>query len=165
MSEAEAWSETFVGAFGLVRTLVKDAFRYVSIDVGGKLDFVRAPRLEGTSFKESLDKAVAEQLGLRYKKDYITSGVPRIHLNSRLCGSLCETGSDEPRWYICEFFVVSLYGRQWQSALESRQDVVWLSSRDVVRGHAPDGRRLANDIVELMKTGEVIPPDEVSGLG
>lgn len=162
MTDASDSEDAFVGAFGLVRTYLNDLPRYVMIRRDDYLDFVRAPRLDGETYKISLETAVADQLGLRLRKDYITSGVPRVHLNSRLCGSVVGADDETSKWYICEFYVVSLYGRRWQSALEQREDIAWLSPRDIVRGHGPDGCRLKPDLVELLKIGEVLPPDEVS---
>ena len=162
MFETDAKDEAFVGAFGLVRTYVDGLPRYVVLERGEHLDFVRAPREDGETYRVSLEAAVADQLGLRLRKDYITSGVPRVHLNSRLCGSVVGMGEDTARWYVCEFYIVSLYGQQWQKVLESRVDIAWLSPRDIIRGHGPDGRRLMPDLAELLKIGDVLPPDEVS---
>lgn len=155
-------NKAFVGAFGLLRTYVDERPRYVARRTGNHLDLIRAIRLDGETYKSSLEVAIADQLGLRLRKDYIVSGVPRAHLNSRICGSLCGSTSDEPRWYVCEFYIVSLYGKQWQAALEASDDVVWLTPRDIVRGHGPDGTALKPDVFELLKIAEAIPPDEAS---
>lgn len=160
-TKAERADNAFVGAFGLVRDYADEAPRYLAVRRDGHLDFVRAIRAEGSTYKESLEHALADQLGLRLRKDYIVSGVPRVHLNSRLCGSKCGLTEDEPRWYVCEFFIVSLYGRKWQEPIESNADLVWLTARDIARERGPDGTPLFPDLVELLKTGEAIPADEV----
>ena len=162
MTEDDAPPDAFVGAFGLVRTQTDDTIRYLTIVDGDRLDFIRCVRGEGVGYRESLEAAVAERLGLRRGKDYIVSSVPRAHLNSRLCGSKVDGREDEPLWYVCQFFVVNLFGKAAREAVDARDDVRWLSPRDVYRGHGPDGMPLKADLRELLKSADAVPADELA---
>ena len=161
LDEPDPPPDAFVGAFGLVRTQTEDAIRYLTVEDGDGLDFIRARREEGRGYRDCLDEEIARRLNLRRGKDYLLSSVPRAHLNARLCGSQVD-GSDEPVWYVCEFFVATLFGKNAKKAIELRDDVVWLSPRDVYRGHGPDGRRLKADLVELLKSADAVPADELA---
>lgn len=164
MDQISDADSAFVGAFGLVKTNRPEYNRYLALDDGIHLDLIRADRGEGETFKSAMDREVADQLGLRYRKDYIVSAVPRIHLNSRLCGSVNGVGEDSARWYICEFFIVNLYGRQWQDPIEQNADIRWLTPREIVEGRGHDGKPLKPDIVELMKIGDVFAPNEINAV-
>ena len=146
--------DAFVGAFALLMR-GEGPDQYAAIRDGETIDLIRAPRLEGETYRDSLLREVAWRLDLDAKRDLVTSGVPRAHLNSRLCGK----GSGEPKWYICEFFVVRLFGKRWPDVLNNRDDIVWLTGAQIMEGGLADAP-LARDVQELLKISEAIPPDE-----
>ena len=155
-------ADAFVGAFGLIRTQDEDSIRYLAVEEDDCLDFVRAVRGEGEGYRDAIDRTVAARLGLRRGKDYIVSSVPRSHLNSRLCGGKLGRGEDTPIWYVCQFFVVNLFGREGRERISNRTDVRWLSPRDVYRGHGPDGTPLREDLRQLLKMADAVPADELA---
>ena len=159
--EFSATPEAFVGAFGLIRSQDGETIRYLCVLDEGRLDFVRAVRPPGGSYRDSLDAEIANRLNIRRGKDYVLSSVPRAHLNTRLCGSLVDGRQDEPVWYVCQFFVANLFGSAGRTAIGLRDDVRWLSPRDVYRGHGPDGTPLKSDLRELLKSADAVPADEL----
>ena len=161
MSQYIDETEAFVGAFGLIRTQEGETIRYLALEEGDRLDFVRARRGEDEGYREAIDREVADRLGLRKGKDYIVSSVPRSHLNSRLCGGSLGNEEDVPVWYVCQFFVVNLFGQAARKTVELRDDVRWLSPRDVHRGHGPDGTPLMEDLRQLLKLADAVPADEL----
>ena len=150
--------DAFVGAFALLmRPEGPDSYLAVrdetELDEAG-LDLIRAVREEGSTYRDSLVAAIGQRLGLDAKRDLVASGVPRAHLNSRLCG-----GGDTPRWYVCEFFEVRLFGKRWRDTLAGRDDFVWLTGHEVMAGGRP-GLPLRRDVAELLTIAEAIPPDQ-----
>ena len=145
--------DAFVGAFALLMRGERPSYAALRTESG--LDLPRARRDDSGSYRDSLLATLGERLGLDPKRDLVASGVPRAHLNSRLCGK----GSGEPRWYVAEFFVVRLYGKAWPDKLAARDDVVWLTGEEVMAG-GKDGLRLADDTLSLLRIAEAIPPDE-----
>ena len=146
--------DAFVGAFALLAK-VDEQTRYATVRTETGLDLIRAVRGEAGSYRDSLLEEVGRRLDLDPKRDIVASGVPRAHLNSRLCGK----GSGEPRWYICEFFMVHLFGRNWPDKLDDRDDLVWLSGGELMDGGRPN-LRLADDVTQLLRIADAIPPDE-----
>ena len=146
-------SGAFVGAFALLMRGERPS--YLAVRTSNGLDLIRARRDESASYRESLLSAIGERLRLDPKRDMVASGVPRAHLNSRLCGK----GSGEPQWYICEFFVVRLYGKAWPEKLAARDDVVWLTGEELMAGRK-DEMAMAEDVLTLLRIAEAIPPDE-----
>ena len=146
--------DAFVGAFALLMR-GEGPDQYAAIRDGETIDLIRAPRLEGETYRDSLLREVAWRLDLDAKRDLVTSGVPRAHLNSRLCGK----GSGEPKWYICEFYVTRLYGQRWKETLTKRDDLVWLTGGELMNGGRP-GLPLKADVHDLIRIADLIPPDE-----
>ena len=87
--------------------------------------FVEAERLEQESFRESIDREVAWQLGLRRGKDYIISSVPRLHLELPVTVNHECSGEAEARFDIVEFYLIELFGRQSRAALDQNSKVEW----------------------------------------
>ena len=146
--------DAFVGAFALLMRSEGPA-QYLAVRTDDGLDLIRAHRGESMSYRDALVDEIGSRLGLDSKRDLVASGVPRAHLNSRLCGK----GSGEPKWYICEFFVVRLFGKRWPDVLNNRDDIVWLTGAQIMEGGLADAP-LARDVQELLKISEAIPPDE-----
>ena len=146
--------DAFVGAFAL---LTDGTGRYLTMDAGehGVIDLIRAPRLEDETYRESLLREIGWRLSIDPKRDIVCSGVPRAHLNSRLCGG----GSGEPKWYICQFYVAHFFGRRWAEAVDGRSDVVWLTGADIMNG-GNGTQTLRKDVRDLIGIADLIPPDE-----
>ncbi|TWT57457.1 hypothetical protein KOR42_08180 [Thalassoglobus neptunius] len=86
---------------------------------------IEAERLEKESLRESIDREIAWELGLRRRKDYIVSNVPRLHLESPVFQRETCSGKTEERFNVVEFFLVELYGKQGRDELDQKTHVEW----------------------------------------
>ena len=148
---ADPGPDAFVGAFALLT----DGSRYVAMRSDDGIDLIRADRLEGETYRESLLREIGWRLDLDPKRDVVCSGVPRAHLNSRLCGK----GGGEPKWYVCQFYVAHLYGKRWRDKLDARDDLAWLTGDELMTGGTA-AAKLPSDVQELLQIADLIPPDE-----
>ena len=112
-------------------------------------DFVTAERLENESFRECLDREIAWVLPLQRSQQYLISSVARLHLD--LSADEMETTC------AVEFYVVDLYGRTAQEAVDSCDQLRWLSGSELLSGETADGAPVSPRLVKLLQKADVIP--------
>jgi len=123
-------------------------------------DFVTAERMEGDSFRESLDREVAWILDLRRRKDYIISSMARLHLELPANDSQSDPQDTAPRdgapQAVVEFYVVDLYGKSGRASVELNQQLRWVSGEEVLSGQTNDGQAVSPSLVQLLTRADVI---------
>lgn len=102
---------------------------------GREADLIEAPRLEGESFRESLDREIAWQLHLRSGRDYIISSVPRLHAETPCTRRLCS-GEELTSLQIIEFYLVELFGAESRRVLDEDFAVQWWTDHELLHGVA-----------------------------
>lgn len=155
-SESDLMTQSqFVGSIALVRRWFGEEERWLARwdDRTHLLDFVRAERLEGESYRESIDREVAWALRLERNRDYIVSSTPRLHFQA----PLDVPGQCEPVFYVVQFFVVDLYGRHAARALDADVLNRWCRPMELKAGHTVDGRPIAPGLQTLLARTELIP--------
>lgn len=146
----------FVGAVALVRQVRDGRTMWLARrdQSTGRYGFVEADRLEGESYRESIDREVAWTLGLKRGKDYIVSSTPRLHLELQAQ----PPGETESMWFIVEFYVVDLFGSSAGETIQADPDNRWLSAEELHQGKAADGTPLSERMTMLLSKSDVIPP-------
>ena len=147
----------FIGAIALLRRAGDDGRdRWLSLWNPGRgcYQFLEAHKLDGESYRESLLREIAWATGLRQGKDYIVSGAPRAHLQFAEAGA-CDA---EPVWFIVEFYLVELMGRQHRATLEALPHAAWLTAEQVQAGAAEDGRPLCGRLRSLLRQADILAP-------
>ena len=142
----------FVGSIALVRRWFGEEERWLARwnDREHVLDFVRAERLEGESYRESIDREVAWTLRLERNRDYIVSSVPRLHFQA----PLEIPGHCMPVYFVVQFYVVDLYGQRATHALDADASNRWCRPVELKVGRTAEGRPIAP---QLQARTEAIP--------
>lgn len=126
-----------------------------------QIDFVTAQRLESESWRETITREVAWELGLDRKRDFIVSNMAQLNVEfeARI------PGHDEPTQIACAFYNVELYRRKVLEEVEAKEDFVWLTSREICDGRSESGLVLNPMIVLLNEHANVIQRWESDATG
>jgi hypothetical protein len=149
----------FVGAIALVRRDREDGGdEWLALWNAARdcYQFVEAHRVEDETYRQSLLREIAWTTGLRTGKDFLVSGAPRAHLQF----AETESCSAEPVWYIVEFFLVELMGRNHRSLLDENSDLTWVTAGELRAGRAGDGRPLCPRLLSLLKQADILVSHE-----
>ncbi|MEW4490109.1 hypothetical protein AB1L42_18640 [Thalassoglobus sp. JC818] len=125
-SRPTAWNQI---ALALIRRWFDDRPRWLvlSDEKESTSRLIEAERLQKESLRESIDREIAWELGLRRSKDYIVSSVPRLHLETPVFERETCSGEKEERFNVFEFFLVELYGKRGRNELDQKSHVEWWS--------------------------------------
>jgi len=154
-----AETKQFIGAIGLVRRDREgggDEWLALWNSGRGCYQFIEAHRLKEESYRQSLLREIAWTTGLRTNKDFLVSGGPRAHLQF----AETENCSAGPVWFIVEFFLVELMGRQHRSLLAENSEIAWVTVDDIKAGRASDGRPLCRRLLSLLKQADILVSHE-----
>ncbi|WP_145368993.1 hypothetical protein [Maioricimonas rarisocia] len=145
----------FVGSIALIRRWFGEKERWLARwdERAQVLDFVHAERLEGESYRESIDREVAWTLDLQRKRDYIVSSAPRLHFQA----PLEIPGQCTPVFFVVQFFVVDLYGQQAARTIDADDRNQWCRPAELKAGQSADGRAIAPGLHALLARTEAIP--------
>ncbi|MFG0334448.1 MAG: hypothetical protein ACF8TS_13875 [Maioricimonas sp. JB049] len=145
----------FVGSIALVRRWFGEEERWLARwdEQAQALDFVYSERLEGESYRESIDREIAWTLRLQRKRDYIVSSVPRLHFQA----PLEIPGQCTPVYYVVQFFVVDLYGQRAAGTLDADALNQWCRPAELREGRTTDGRAIAPGLHVLLARTDAIP--------
>ena len=148
----------FIGAIALIRRTADgeagDEWLAQWNPGRGCYHFVEAHRIEGESYRESLQREIEWATGLRRGKDYLVSGAPRAHLQFAEADS-CRA---DAVWFLVEFYLVELMGGQHHQTLAEQPNLVWLSAAQVQSGTAADGRPLCGRLRSLLRQADILAP-------
>lgn len=123
--------ETLEIAVGLVRSAYRPGLWLGKFSsVKSQIEFVTATRLEKESFRETITREVAWEMGLDRSKDFLVSNMAQ--LNSDFQGTL--PGKQTPTHILCSFYKVDLYRKTSLEAVELRRDLYWLDSTEICDG-------------------------------
>lgn len=150
-----AETKQFIGAIALVRRdRVNGGDEWLALWNAGRgcYQFVEAHRLEDETYRQSLLREIAWTTGLRTGKDFLVSGGPRAHLQF----AETESCSAEPVWFIVEFFLVELMGRNHRHLLDENHELAWVTTEDIRAGRAGDGRPLCPRLLSLLKQADIL---------
>ncbi len=114
-------------------------------------DFVTAPRLEGESYRECIDREISWKLRLRRGRDYIVSSVARLHLDA----PLQLPGEESETYFVVEFYVVDLYGGSARVTVDNNSDIRWLTSQELLSGQCCNGQQVNDRLVLLLQKADV----------
>ena len=117
-----------------------------------QIDFVIAERLEKESWRESVTREVAWELGIDRRRDFVVSNMAQlnIQLDTILPGSTEETS------VACAFYNVELYRKSAVEQVDQNENLVWLTSNEICNGVTDDGIELNPLILILNEEAKVI---------
>lgn len=117
------------------------------------LSILTAERIEGESFRTSLDREFAWTLRLRQGKDYLISKMARLNIED----DFHLPGTDTPQPCRFAFLVVDFYGRQSKQQAMQMTDVVWATGPELHAGRTETGELISPWQVSVIQRTEVIP--------
>lgn len=123
------------------------------------LAILTAERLEGESFRTSLDRELAWALRLRQGKNYLISKMARLNIED----DFHLPGMDKPQACRFAFLVVDFYGRQSKKRALEMTDVVWATGPELHAGRTESGELIAPWQVSVIQRTEVVPNHASSG--
>lgn len=109
---------------------------------------VKPPEL---SYRECLNQVLPLRLGLNPQRDYLMSGMSRMHLDTAL--QLPERQT--PTLYSVEFFVVDLYGSAALAKVDANPHHVWLHSTEWLAGQSAEGLSISPVLVQLLRVADL----------
>ena len=116
--------------------------------------FIVADRLNKESFRESIAREVAWQLGLKRKSDFLVSNMAQLSMEY-----VEETMPHEtPRHVAVAFYNVHIYRRTVLESLDQTPDFRWLSAAEVCQGTTNDCQTIHPRIVNWLNKWEVVQP-------
>jgi hypothetical protein len=95
---------------------------------------------------------IACVLDVHRGKDYIVSSQDRLHLD-------IPVEADDETFYVIEFYIADLYGTAGRTSVELNRNLQWLTSEEVLSGHASDCIPVNPMLVELLNKAAVIAQD------
>lgn len=144
----------FVGSYGMIRHPEEGEAKWLAKwdQQTERYNFVAAPRQEGETYWECINRDLGPALSLKQGKDYIISRVARlhVHLPIKLCGETRET------FYVAEFFVGDLYGKKSKESIEANNDVAWIPAQDLLEGKTEGDKKIDESLVVLLNHSKVI---------
>lgn len=116
------------------------------------VDFVIAGRLEKESWRESVTREVAWELGIDRKRDFIVSNMAQLNIEMEMV----LPGSTSPTEVACAFYNVELYRKATIAQFQEHEDFVWLTSNEICDGVTKSGAKLNPMILSLNSAANVI---------
>ena len=114
-------------------------------------DFTSVEPRAGDSFRACISKEVIRVLRLR-SKDVLVANMAQI--NDEYVGVL--PGHPQQQHIAIAFFMVHLYGKSSNNAVDSLPKGRWLTSSELLAGQAKDGLAISPTLVHLLRRTEVI---------
>jgi hypothetical protein len=131
--------------------------------------FPSAVRLESESYRETITREVAWELGLDRKRDFLVSNMAQ--LNHQFIGQIPESaqrevageenltaavGSSESCNIVVAFYPIHLYGKQARQIISGRDDVRWLTSDEICAGRTDNHKLIDPFQFDLIQRTRVI---------
>lgn len=146
--------ETLDLAVPLVRRFDGKLLRWMArLDPRSKLlEFLIADRIESESFRETVTREVAWELGLDRSRDFLVSNMAQMNLQHS--GEL--PGYDEPVQAKVAFYNVEIYRSAVGQQLESDPQNYWVKSDEIWEGKTKDGLEFDPLLLFLIRKSSVI---------
>ena len=122
------------------------------------IGFVTGERLEGDSFREAVKREVAWLLDVDRQTDFLTSKMAQLNLE--FVDVLLDGGS--ARHYHVAFYNVEVYRQKVLDKIAARDDLIWLTSKEICQGRTRLGIAIDPELVALIKRSDVIQHWETS---
>ncbi len=101
-----------------------------------QLNFIMAERLIDESFRETAIREVAWRLELDRHRDFLVSNMAQLNLEF----VVCLPGQSEETQLTVSFYNVEIYREAVLSQLDANPKNRWVSSQEICRGCADDGK-------------------------
>lgn len=147
----------YSGAIALIRRVDDGTTSWLVrvSECGGRFRLIQTERLENESFREAISRELAWVLDLNRGKDFIVSSVPRLHLDFQ---HEIHTGEGIARRNMAiEFYVVDLFGSKSREQIANQSENQWLPGAELRKGLTPEGARLDDLQLLLLRKSDVIP--------
>ena len=145
--------ETVEIAVGLVRSSHKPGLWLGKFNPAlSHIEFVIANRLQKESFRETIIREIAWELGLDREKDFIVSNMAQLNCDFQAT----LPNQHHPSHILCSFYNVDLYRKQSLESVEKRNDLHWLDSVELCDGTTDTGISVCPLFVLLNQQAKVI---------
>ena len=122
-------------------------------DNAKRLEFIVADRLEKESFRESVTREVAWQLGLDRKTDFLVSSMAQLTME------YFETQPDESQLHIgVAFYNVHIYRQPILEKLTQESSNRWVSAAEICQGETSDGLTIHPRVVAWVNKWSIVQP-------
>ena len=154
--------EKFFKSIALIRNVRNQPPKWLVIwdSTSSHWDFVLADRLEKETFRETIGREVAWRLNLNRDKDFLVSNMAQ--LNVEYAGFL--PGETEEKNIGLAFYNVDLYRKHSNDQVNKRDDVCWVSSREIHGSRTIEDKAINPTVCTWIKKWEVILPWESDGI-
>ena len=119
-----------------------------------KFQFIVGERIDKESFRESVTREVAWQLGLDRKKDFLVSNMAQLSME------YVETSPfDDSQTHVAvAFYNVHIYKQRVLQTLNEQSDKRWTLSKEICKGKTADGEMIDPQVVEWINRRRIIEP-------
>ena len=160
MSNFDRMEKSFL-AVALVQNMHNGRTRWLLNQSSGEskreLNFIVGERLEQESFRESVTREVAWQLGLDRNRDFIVSNMAQLSVEFVEIDS--EAGQE--RHIALAFYSVHVGKRNILDAIDEVPSTTWVSAAKICAGVTSEGKPIQSDVVEWINKYEVVRPWQV----
>jgi len=162
------WNLTFADlmqhlelSVALVRRTDQGATRWLAQinSANHQLNFIIADRLIDESFRETTTREVAWRLELDRHRDFLVSNMAQLNLEF----VDCLPGQSEETQLMVSFYNVEIYRAAALSQLDANPKNRWVSSQEICRGGADDGKPFDELLRFLIGRSNVIQHWESTG--
>jgi hypothetical protein len=146
--------ETILLSVALIRKLGDQGIRWLGRrnEATGLLKFVIGQPTGAESLREVVTQAVAWEMGLDRKHDFLVSSMAQLNFNFR--DSVPAVRGGQP--LKVSFYNIEIYRRGVMKNLDDDPRNVWLTSEEIWDGRSEDGQRLDPLVQQLVSQSQVI---------
>lgn len=145
--------QTLILAMALIRNRTESGSSWLTRWNGCRdmYELICGQRLEEESFRETISREVAWQLGVE-RNDFLVSNMAQLNLEY----DDLLPGDCEPTHIAISFYNVDLYRKPAREAIENNPHLAWLPSSEICHGATPCGKVINPVHCSLINRSKVI---------